>query len=506
VSAEDGLVILRRVLTRRGFLAGLGATAVVVGFEPVQRIWVSSAAATTHPRFEHIPPLDGTLLLDPASRQADSRDLGRIVEQVPYAVLRPGSVRDIQKMIWFCRRYGIKVATRGQGHTTHGQGLVQGLIIENRSLRQIHSIGPGGADVDAGVLWRELAHAAGEQGLTPPAFTTYVGLSIAGTLSVGGFPAHNDHGLQIDRVRELEVVTGEGELVRCSLRHRRDLFEVMLGGLGQCGVITRATVDLVPARALARTYLLHYPAGATAAYLADMRTLVGRGELDGVYTLLFPQPGTGALVAQLNGLAFYDPDQPPDDQHLLRGLNLPPAAAQASTTSYLDWVQRYDPVIEQWRQTQGWDDLIKPWFDVILPSTAIERYAAEVIPTLTFGDFGPTGIGFVFPQRRSRLTRPFFRIPAPDGDDLVFLFDILTSSVRPGPDPAFTSAMLARNRRLYDKARAVGGTRYPIGALDFTPADWQAQYGERWPELVRRKRRYDPDHILTPGPGIFGPA
>lgn len=491
------------MLTRRDFLAGLGAGALVVGFEPVQRVWVGSAEAATTPRFDHIPPLDGELVVDTASRQADSRDLGRIVEQLPYAVLRPGSVRDIQKMIWFCRRHRIKVASRGQGHTTHGQGLVQGLIIENRSLRQIHSIGPDSADVDAGVLWRELAHAADGHGLTPPAFTTYVGLSIAGTLSVGGFPAHNDHGLQIDRVRELEVVTGAGEVERCSLHRHRDLFEVMLGGLGQCGVITRATVDLVPTRALARTYLLHYPASAVGAYLSDMRTLVGRGELDGVYTLYFVQPGTGALLAQLNALAFHDPDNPPDDQQLLRGLHQPAAAAQVSTTSYLDWVQRYDPVIDQWRQLAGWDDVIKPWFDVILPSTAVEGYVGEVVPTLTPADFGPTGIGFVFPQRRSRLTRPFFRIPAPDGDDLVFLFDILTSSARPGPDPAFTSAMLARNRRLYDKAHTVGGTRYPIGALDFTRADWRAQYGELWPELVRRKRRYDPDNILTPGPGIF---
>ncbi|HWD72109.1 MAG TPA: hypothetical protein VG779_06245 [Actinomycetota bacterium] len=28
-------------------------------------------------------------------------------------------------------------------------------------------------------------------------------------------------------------------------------------------------------------------------------------------------------------------------------------------------------------------------------------------------------------------------------------------------------------------------------------------FGDRWPWLAAMKRRFDPDHLLTPGPGIF---
>lgn len=63
--------------------------------------------------------------------------------------------------------------------------------------------------------------------------------------------------------------------------------------------------------------------------------------------------------------------------------------------------------------------------------------------------------------------------------------------------------MLARNRRLFERARELGATRYPIGSLEFDPTDWKRHYGDLWPELVKRKRRYDPNNILTPGPGIF---
>lgn len=62
-----------------------------------------------YPSFDDVPPLDGTLYLDLGARQADARDLGRIVERVPCAVLRPASVGDIAAMIRYCRRRGIKI-------------------------------------------------------------------------------------------------------------------------------------------------------------------------------------------------------------------------------------------------------------------------------------------------------------------------------------------------------------------------------------------------------------
>jgi FAD/FMN-containing dehydrogenase len=115
--------------------------------------------------------------------RADSHDLGNIAHELPAAVLRPESIEDIVKMVRFCRPCAIKVAMRGQAHTTFGQGFSPGVVIESRWLDRIHSIGPGGAVVDAGPLWRDLIGAASTQRLTPPAITGYTGLSIGGTLS-----------------------------------------------------------------------------------------------------------------------------------------------------------------------------------------------------------------------------------------------------------------------------------------------------------------------------------
>jgi len=63
--------------------------------------------------------------------------------------------------------------------------------------------------------------------------------------------------------------------------------------------------------------------------------------------------------------------------------------------------------------------------------------------------------------------------------------------------------MLDRNRALFEKARDAGGTRYPIGSLEFDKQDWKRQYGKDWNDFKNMKKRFDPDGILTPGPGIF---
>jgi FAD/FMN-containing dehydrogenase len=63
--------------------------------------------------------------------------------------------------------------------------------------------------------------------------------------------------------------------------------------------------------------------------------------------------------------------------------------------------------------------------------------------------------------------------------------------------------MLARNRDLFEQARDLGGTRYPIGSVEFDRHDWRQHYGSEWDDFKRAKRKYDPGNILNPGPGIF---
>jgi cytokinin dehydrogenase len=491
------------MIGRREFLGSAGLAAVVVGFDPLGRRWVTAAEAAERPSFAGAPALDGELAVDEASRKAVATDLGNIAHHQPYAVLRPGSARDIAKMIRFCREHRISVSPRGQAHTTYGQGLSSGLVIENRYLKRIHSLGRNTAEVDAGIHWMDLAKAAYGQSprLTPPVLTGYTGLTVGGTLSVGGvggIVGGLRTGLQVDHVRELEVVTGAGSIERCSRHHKPDLFEAVLGGLGQCGVITKVVIELVPAKERARTYVLGYT--DNAVFFRDLRTLIERPGVDHVYAE-FVAPGTDPTY-KIHATSFYERPAPPHDRAIVGGLS---AVPEIEDTGYLDYVFSIDTLINALRETENWDRLVKPWFDVWIPGDAIEGYLADIMPTLTPRDIGPYGAGLIYPQRRAHATSPYPRLPEPDGSPWAFVVDINTVSSTPDPEPGFVEEMLARNKRLYARTREHhGGKLYPIGSVPFTAQDWRTHYGDKWPAFRAAKRRYDPGNILTPGHGIFG--
>ncbi len=486
-------------MTRRKALSTLGNAALVAGFDLQARAWVTDAKNAAGPSFAALPALDGTVLTDAGSREADASDQGNIIHHTPHAVLRPGSVEDIARVVAFCATNGIKVAARGQHGTTFGQGLVSGLIVETQSLNTIHSIDAQTADVDAGVLWSNLVNQAVPFGFTPPVLTAYTKLSIAGTLSVGGMSSVYNKGAQVDQIRALQVVTGEGNVLWCSQTEERDLFEAVLGGIGQCGIITRVKVALTAAAPMARQFTIKY--SDVSALFQDMRTLVEREEFSGVSAMYLPTgtPGTYLLLPVM----YFDPATPPNNANLLSGLTIAPTQAEAQDTTYLEQVSATNALFDGYMATKMFNQVQKPWFHVFLPAAVTEQYVSEVVPNLTAEDIGPTGVVVILAQRRSQLTRPLLRVPSGGSADLTFLFEILTSAAAPGSNPEFVDRMLLRNRNLFVKARHLGATRYPPDAVPFEHEDWVLQYGDVWERFVAWKNRYDPHKILTPGPGIF---
>ena len=113
---------------------------------------------------------------------------------------------------------GVKVAARGQGHSIYGRALVSdGIVVDMGAMTSIRDIKQDRVVVDAGATWRDLLDATLAQGLTPPVLTNYLGLSVGGTIAVGGIGAASSrHGMQTDNVIALDVVTGEGNEVSCS--------------------------------------------------------------------------------------------------------------------------------------------------------------------------------------------------------------------------------------------------------------------------------------------------
>jgi FAD/FMN-containing dehydrogenase len=134
-----------------------------------------------------------------------------------------------------------------------------------------------------------------------------------------------------------------------------------------------------------------------------------------------------------------------------------------------------------------------PWIDVIVPAGRAEAFIAAELAALQRADLGG-GLVLLTPLARSRLRAPLCRVP--DAEQLL-LFDVLRNAV-PGT-PARAADLARDNRALYERALAIGATLYPISAVELTPDDWRRHYGERWPEVVAAKRRFDPEHRLGRG-------
>ncbi|WP_030247733.1 FAD-binding protein [Streptomyces sp. NRRL S-350] len=487
-------------LSRRAVLTGAAAT--VIGYNTTTRSW-ATAESPASGRLVPVPPLQGTLTTNPATRAAFAQDFGRLTTTTPYAVLTPAGAQDIATIINFARRNNLKVAMNGQSgtgtdlesHSNYGQaGVAGGISVNARALNRIHAITPTNATVDAGVTWAQLTEAALAHGLTPPCLTDYLHLSVGGTISVGGIGSTvHKYGLQADTVEAIEIVTGTGRVLTATPTCNADLFHGALAGAGQIGIITRATLKLVPAPENARVFTLFYDDLTT--YLTDQQTLLNDGRFPSQVGEVLVQPNGQPPRYKIEAVAHYNGTTPPDPAPLLAGLTPVSAQTTITDTTYRDYTYRVDAFADSIKQLGYWD-APKPWLSLFLPATRTRAFLTETLPQLTPDDIGQ-GLLLCYPFHTGKLTHPLAVTPA---EPVAYLFDLLAFP-HPGTDP---QPALTRNRRIYDRAVQLGAKRYPVGAIPrMTPADWQTHYGPQWATLTTTKNRYDPTHTLTPGQNIF---
>ena len=128
-------------------------------------------------------------------------------------------------------------------------------------------------DAGPGALWGDVAREALGHGLIPPVMPDAMMLTVGGTLSVGGIGETSFRfGAQVDHVVDLDVVTGAGQLITCSDEKDLELFNMVLAGLGQCGIIVRARLRLVEAPKMVAMRTITY--NDLDVFLADQARLI----------------------------------------------------------------------------------------------------------------------------------------------------------------------------------------------------------------------------------------
>jgi FAD/FMN-containing dehydrogenase len=198
------------------------------------------------------------------------------VEQRPVAVLRPASADDVAAAVRFAAEHGLRIAFNAGGHNS---GLVDGsrdtLLLRMERMDGI-AVDPVArrARVEAGVLAKPLAAAAGEHGLAYLAGTSpdvgVLGYALGGGLSwmVRRF------GLACNSVVAAEVVTADGRSLRADRETEPELFWALRGGGGNVAAVTSLELELVP---VAEVYAgaMFWPIERAASLLNLWREWIG---------------------------------------------------------------------------------------------------------------------------------------------------------------------------------------------------------------------------------------
>ena len=214
-----------------------------------------------------------------ASGQPFQGDFGGVARARPRDIVRARSEQDVVDAVARANRLGVGIVARGEGHSTAGQSLLDGgIVVVTAELDRIRIEGDT-ALVGAGATWQSVVRATWAHGLMPPVLTDYLGLSVGGTLSVGGVGGGSfRYGMQTDQVAELRVVTGRGDVRTCSAEKERELFDSCRAGLGQVGFLVEARLCLVRAPERVRVHRIGYD--ALEPFLRAQLLLAERGDFD----------------------------------------------------------------------------------------------------------------------------------------------------------------------------------------------------------------------------------
>ncbi len=410
----------------------------------------------------------------------------------PAVIVRAGSPDDVRAVVGFARTTGTALTVKGNGHSYAGVSAADGGILLD--LRPMAAISVDAAarvvSVEPGATWGEVDAATQAHGLATPGGTvSSVGVS---GLSLGGGEGwlQRVHGLTIDNLRAVEVVTAAGDVVRAAEDEHADLFWALRGGGGNFGIVTRFEYGLhaVGPELLAGQVL--YPGSRAAEVLRAYRDyfITAPPEATG-YAFFLRIPPIDAFPTSLHGqlvidlvLCYVGPIG--DGERALaplRGLG-DPIADTVGPVPFVGLQQAFDAGVgpgNRW-YTRGsmFDELTDPAIDALVGG--LEPFPGEF--TLVYLGPGGGAVG---------------RIPT-DGTAYPHRTAAFSLHVWPGwVDAAADASIMGWARALHGAVQPHANGGVYVNLLAEDEADRvPAAFGPNYERLTRLKAAWDPGNLF----------
>lgn len=204
-----------------------------------------------------------------AGRLVYSYDATPQFQSLPDAVIAPRNTQEVAEIAKICNEYRIPIVPRGSGtNLCAGTCPVEGgIVLLFKHMNRILEIDEENltATVQPGVITLDLMKAVEEKGLFYPPDPGSMKIS-----TIGGNISENSGGLRglkygvtRDYVLGLEVVLANGDVIRTGGKLAKDvagydLTRLLVGSEGTLGIVTEATLKLIPMPETKQTMLALY--------------------------------------------------------------------------------------------------------------------------------------------------------------------------------------------------------------------------------------------------------
>jgi glycolate oxidase len=216
------------------------------------------------------------LLVEPTDTEAYRFDETEYMRPgMPLAVCFPRSTDDVRRIVALCAQHRVAIVPRGAGTGLSGGAVAidDALTVVFTDMDRIVEIDPANltATVQPGVINADLNRAAADHGLLyPPDPASFEICTIGGNLAEnsGGLRCVK-YGVTRDWVLGLEVVLASGEVIRTGGKTVKDvagydLTGLFIGSEGTLGLVTEATLRLLPLPPPKLTLLAFFPSVVAA--------------------------------------------------------------------------------------------------------------------------------------------------------------------------------------------------------------------------------------------------
>ncbi|RFA12911.1 oxidoreductase [Subtercola boreus] len=182
----------------------------------------------------------------------------------PHAILLPTDANGVIDALAFAGAVGGALSVRSGGHGISSIATnAGGTVIDLGRLNDVERIGDSTVRIGPGARWGQVAEKLQPWGLA-------ISSGDSGDVGVGGLATTGGiglmgraHGLTIDRLTSVQMITADGQFHDASEKHNSDLFWAVRGAGANVGIVTSFTFEASTTPLVARAtmaYQLKYPA------------------------------------------------------------------------------------------------------------------------------------------------------------------------------------------------------------------------------------------------------